>query len=103
VNGSISDYYRCPLHYLKLTQTGTLPEQIGYCRFGPGAICFGRYTGETVGAFTTTMRDALSETVIEGGTTHLPFDLIEVIENLRCERYQVEKFLRRAAKTNCYT
>jgi hypothetical protein len=87
VNRCISDYYRCPPHYLKLAQRGILPEQSGYFRFGPNAICYGRYAGETVSAFTATLQDALSETVIEGGTTHLPFDLTEVIENLRCERY----------------
>lgn len=87
MNSCVSDYYRCPPHYLKLAQRGALPEQSGYFRFGPDAICYGRYTGETVNAFTTTLRDALSETVIEGGTTHLPFDLTEVIENLRGERY----------------
>jgi len=87
VNRCISDYYRCPPHYLKLAQRGKLPEKSGYFRFGPDAICYGRYTGETVSAFTTTLRDALSETVVEGGTTYLPFDLTEVIENLRGERY----------------
>ena len=87
MNRCVSDYYRCPPRYLKLAQRGRLPEQRGFFRFGSDAICYGRYTGETVSAFTTTLRDALSETAIEGGTTHLPFDLTEVIENLRGERY----------------
>jgi hypothetical protein len=34
VNGCISDYYRCLPHYLKLAQTGTLPEQSSYFRSG---------------------------------------------------------------------
>jgi hypothetical protein len=70
MNGSISDYYRCPPHYLELTRTGTLPEQTGYLRFGPDGICYGRYAGDTVSAFSTTLRDALCETAIEGGITH---------------------------------
>jgi hypothetical protein len=87
VNRCISDYYRCPPHYLKLAQRGTLWDQSGYFRFGPDAVCYGRYTDKTASALTTTLRDALSETVIEDGTIYLPFDLTEVIENLRCERY----------------
>jgi hypothetical protein len=87
VNRCISDYYRCPPHYLKLAQRGNLPEQSGYFRFGADAVCYGRSTSGTSSAFTKTLRDALSETVVKDGIIHLPFDVTEVIDSLRGERY----------------
>jgi hypothetical protein len=87
VNSCIFDYYRCPPRYLNLAQRGTLPEQSGYFRFGADAICYGRCAGQTTGVLSSTLWDASSETAVEGGTTYLPFDVNEVIENLRGERY----------------
>jgi hypothetical protein len=87
VNSCISDYYRCPPRYLKLAQRETLPEQSGYFRFGTDSVCYGRCAGQTAAAVSSTLWDASSAAAVEGGTTYLPFDLDEVIENLRSERY----------------
>lgn len=88
MNSCISDYYRCPPHYLRLAQKEILPEQRGYFRFGRDTICYGRYSGGEAGnSSARNLPDALPETVTKDGTTHLPFDLTEVVENLRCERY----------------
>jgi hypothetical protein len=87
VNSYISDYYRCPLHYLNFSQKDTLSGSSGYFRFGRDAVCYGRSGGEAAGEFSSKLWDALSATSFENGTTQLPFDVGEVIENLRGERY----------------
>jgi hypothetical protein len=87
VNGCIADYYRCPAHYLKLAQRESNSEKRGYFRFGPDAICYGRFSGETAKTLPARLEDALSQVTVEGDTAYLPFNLSEVVENLRWERY----------------
>jgi hypothetical protein len=88
LNKCLLDYYRCPPRYLKLAQQGTLPERKGYFRFGPDAVCYGKYSGGRVAdSCADTLHDALPGTTNNDGTTYLPFDLTEVVDNLRCERY----------------
>ena len=82
------DYYRCPERYAHLTSKGVPSEGKGYFRFGQEAVCYGRYSGKRVpDSCASTLHDALLDTSIEDGTTCLPFDLTEVLDNLRYELY----------------
>lgn len=84
----LSDYYRCPQRYLRLAQKGTLSEQRGYFQFGEDAVCYGKYSGGwTADSCEKPLHDAFPDTTNNDGTTYLPFDLTEVLDNLRCERY----------------
>jgi hypothetical protein len=82
------DYYRCPEHYAQIVSKAALSEGKGYFRFGGDALCYGRYSGRRMpDSCAGTLHDALSDTTTEDGTTSLPFDLTEVLDNLRCELY----------------
>lgn len=84
----LSDYYRCPERYVQLALKGALSKAKGYFRFGGDAVCYGRYSGRRVSdSCSHTLHDAFSDTTTEDGTTYLPFDLSEVLDNLRCELY----------------
>ena len=87
VNRCISDYYRCPTDYLRFAQRDASAGRSGYFRFGPEAICYGKFDGATARTLPAHLQDALPGTTVEDGTVYLPFDLAEVVDNLRCERY----------------
>jgi hypothetical protein len=84
----LAQYYRCPEHYVRLALKGALSEAKGYFRFGRGAVCYGKYCGRHMSDTPADgLYDALLDTTIVDGTTYLPFDLTELVENLRCEQY----------------
>ncbi len=88
MNRCLSDYYRCPQRYVKLAQKEALSEQRGYFQFGADAVCYGKYSGRRVAdSCANTLHDAFPDTTNNDGITYLPFDLTEVLDNLRCERY----------------
>ena len=84
----LSEYFRCPENSIRLVEKGTLSGASGYFRFGEEAVCFGKYCGGRLSdSPANRLHDALCDTVAENGTTYLPFDLAEVLDNLRCELY----------------
>ena len=88
MNKVILDYYRCPERDVQLAQKGPLSETKGYFRFGDRAVCYGRYCGRRVsGSPENRLYDALLDASTSDRTTVLPFDLADVVENLRCEQY----------------
>jgi hypothetical protein len=88
VNKIILDYYQCPERDVRLAQRGPLSQTKGYFGFGDGAVCYGRYCGRRVSESPEgSLHDALLDTSSSDGTTVLPFDLTDVVENLRCEQY----------------
>ena len=81
------EYFRCPEHFAVIETGGPLPADEGYFRFGD-AICYGR---QAVGASSPRPDGSLVD-VSRGvssaeGRVLLPFDLSEVLTNLRYERY----------------
>ncbi len=83
----ISQYYRCPEIYTRLSLEGDLSEQRGFFRLGEN-IVYGRCSGQIPGNSPTgSLHDALQDASAGGGETHLRFDPIEVINSLRYELY----------------
>jgi hypothetical protein len=82
------DYYRCPP---ELATLGTLPDlsrEDGYFRFGD-AVGFGRVAGIQPAAYATdSLTDVSAAARIAEGRPLLPFDVSEVVTNLRHERYR---------------
>jgi hypothetical protein len=82
------EYFRCPDSFADLLATAEpLPSEPGYFRLGD-TIAYGR---QAVGAPSAIPNGALTD-VSRGvsssnGQVLLPFDLAEVLDNLRCERY----------------
>ena len=89
MNKVFLDYYRCPERYadLQLLSGGAVGRHPGYFRFG-GHLCYGTSTvAEGAVSASDSLPDVLSGVEIGGSTCLLPFNLIEVITNLRQERY----------------
>jgi hypothetical protein len=83
----LAQYYRFPENHVRVALRGNLSEAKGFFRFGPDAICYGRCSGAVSNSAGAALFDAQDETMVEGGTVLLPFDLQEVVDNLRWERY----------------
>lgn len=87
VHNSIADYYCCPQDYCHVVRDAA-PSSEGFFNFGPAAVCYGHCCGPHA---TTTpsndLYDVLPEASWNDGKIHLPFNLDEIIDNLRCELY----------------
>lgn len=85
---ALLDYYKCPKELAAIEFTGELSKEEGYFRFGPGIVCYGRCTrrrplAQVIGP----LFDTSSTVEIDHGVVRLPFDLSEIVSNLRRERY----------------
>ena len=82
------DYYRCPAEYVHFTTSPALGDDSGFFRFGSRNTCYGRCAGPvepSVGR--NELADATTLVARQDHSITLPFDLAEVIDNLRMERY----------------
>jgi hypothetical protein len=83
----ISQYYRCPEFYARLSLEGDLSDQRGFFRLGESTV-YGRCSGQLPANLPTgSLHDALQDASAEGGETRLRFDPMEVINSLRYELY----------------
>jgi hypothetical protein len=81
------EYYRCPSELAAIETTGPLSSNEGYFRFGD-VTCYGRCAGGRPSRSPTENVETVSaEMARKDGAAHLPFDLSEVVDNLRQERY----------------
>jgi hypothetical protein len=88
MNNCFAQFYRCPERYVRLALRGPLSETRGYFRFGEDAVCYGQYSGRRPSdSPADALYDASHDVSIEEGMTYLPFDLGQVVDSLRCERY----------------
>jgi hypothetical protein len=87
-NRVLADYYRCPVNSVRFRATGQSERQPGCFRLGPDAICYGRLSsGGTASSPLGDLDDAFDHIRAESNGVGLPFDVQEVIENLRREPY----------------
>jgi hypothetical protein len=88
---TLLDYYRFPAESLggiSLTVNSGSGDT-GFFQFGAKNICFGRCkSGAAVDVAGSGEFNAMKDVCRDGITIQLPFDLTEVIENLRLERYR---------------
>jgi len=81
------DYFRCPESYAWFESAEDLSSVEGYFTFGE-AMAYGRLRGGRVAASPASgLTDATDAVANNGGRLELPFDLAEVVTNLREERY----------------
>lgn len=84
---SISRCFRCDDALLNFETGGALSETAGFFRFSD-AVCFGRSTSGALSPDPTADLPDLSKYAqVNGGSVVLPFDVEEVLRNLREERY----------------
>jgi len=82
-----ADYFRCPEHLAALVAGGPVQGEAGFFRFGD-AVCYGRAVAAApVESASEKMADVAPAACADGGRVLLPFDLAEVVTNLRHERY----------------
>ncbi len=86
----LSQYYRGADGYLKVAAVGPLSQRKGFFRFGSEVICYGQCLGEPADSPSTMLYDASQATEFRTETIILPFELTEVVDNLREERYREE-------------
>jgi hypothetical protein len=89
---ALLDYFRCPEDFAEIEVNGGVSSDSGYFKFGQ-AICYGQYAGgEPSKHLTHGLCDASQNVKIEDGRLYLPFDVTQIIENLRRERYQLNSW-----------
>jgi len=82
------DYFRCPYHFARFDTTIALSSDEGYFAFGD-AVAYGRRGGSDPVLFPDAPLDDAAEAIAwSSNPVGLPFDLAEVITNLRQERYR---------------
>jgi hypothetical protein len=82
------EYFRCPANYADFRLAGELPPEPGFFHVGPDLTCYGRISvGQACRESSSQLDDVSSALRIEKNVCVLPFDLDEVVENLRFERY----------------
>ena len=87
---SLSRYYKCPERYERIAPGGLLSRKSGYFRFGHDTL-YGQCGGhEPAASPTEPLWDALADVHFDNGTAYLPFDLSQVVDSLRCERYATD-------------
>lgn len=86
---ALRSHYRCPPGLLKVHNTAA-HGTVGFFRFGT-ATCFGSCSipgvSPVMDSAGRSLPDALGAVLSDSGTVALPFDLNEVADNLRLERY----------------
>jgi len=88
VNSLLTDYYRCPVDSIHIAHADEAGRPPGYFRLGPALTCYGRLTsGDAAKSPGSKLPDALDHVQMDPPGIRLPFDVEEVVENLRRERY----------------
>jgi len=85
---ALSDYYRVPEALLGRAVASETTGNAGFFRFGPRVTCYGQCaSGVSAKIEDAGLHDASKDLRFDGLEIRLPFDPMQVIENLRCERY----------------
>ena len=82
------EYFRCPSQYANIAHVGKPMPSSGFFRFTPDLICYGKLSsGEVQANASHSLEDVSPSLRVEDNTFYLPFDLDEVVDNFRLERY----------------
>ncbi len=86
--GVLSQYFRCPDDLLSISAPLSLNGRDGFFRFGEKCLCYGRCEGQAAERPSGTIPDSMSQVTSSERGCRLTFDLDEVVDNLRLEKYQ---------------
>ena len=85
------DRYRCPEAVLNFGLTAPLSDDLGFFLVGKDAVGYGRSAaGLRSNNPGSTLYDLLQNISVDGSEVLLPYDPVEVIDNLRLERYATQ-------------
>src|SRR5437868_9403645 len=80
--------YRCSNEFFNLMLRGELSHDTGFFQFGPDVLCYGRSSvGYRRSQIEADIYDLSRDVVLGQSEVGVPFDPVEVIDNLRLERY----------------
>src|SRR5215469_9468777 len=86
---TVIERYRCPQDLIDIASSEQLSSNAGFFRFGQNSICYGRSrAGVVTSRPESPLYDVAGEVEVENARLLLPFNLKEVIDNLRLERYR---------------
>ena len=87
-NNPLAEYFGCPDPLVRIEINGRPSAREGYFTFRD-VVCYGRLTtGDPAVHVTDDLLDAFAATDINDRSVGLPFELSEVVGNLRSEQYQ---------------
>jgi hypothetical protein len=84
---ALLDYYRCPEEFVKFGVAPELGRTPGFFRFGKYITCFGRSTGTLAKTANGELSDVLPLLRFQGDEITLPFEIDEILDNFRKEKY----------------
>ena len=88
MNEPFHDFYRCPESFGIFTLAAELCHEPGFFRFGDDLICFGQCSaGDSSRVPNNGLYNSFQEVSFNHASVRLPFDVAQVINNLRLERY----------------
>jgi len=91
------EYYGCPEETARFVSPVELPQNQGFFGLGNGTVCYGRCLSGTVQQLDGPCPpDALPAVQFQDASARLPFDLDEIVDNLRLERYAAGSSVRHA-------
>jgi len=91
IEHALVDYYRCPDEFANISVAGELNARSGYFRVG-SSVCYGQTAGSPPATMATDdLQDLLPDFSTEDGQLRVPFDVSQVVDNLRLERYWAER------------
>lgn len=84
----LSEYYKTPLELHVVGPSANLEREAGFFRYGADVICYGDCSEGVANDVLDSGRFDVSKSIgIRNGELRLPFDIGDVIDNLRRERY----------------
>ena len=87
MNEPFLEYFKCPERFARFAPSGALSENSGYFRLGEDTL-YGKYCGRVPApSLQGTLADASSDVHLENGMASLPFDVSQVVDGLRWEKY----------------
>ena len=88
INQALLERFRCPAELAEFTVKEGVSHSPGYFGFGACSIGYGKTSSGSAQEVTSDgLPDATSAVSFEHGQVSLPFDPLEVIDNLRLEKY----------------
>jgi hypothetical protein len=88
VEQHLSEVYGCPDIGTAFAVSGEVSGSKGYFRFGQDLVCYGSCSsGDPANAVTDPLFDARKDVKTGESSVVLPFDPLEIVDNLRYERY----------------
>jgi len=88
MNSALIERFRVPAQYANIELNGVLRPAHGFFEFGPGVVCYGQAANHQLPAgIREKLPDALQCTRTGISALQLPFNLTQIVDNLRLERY----------------